>query len=608
MQQNTFRKDINGLRALAVMSVVLYHFNSNYLPGGFAGVDVFFVISGFLMTSIIFKGIENSNFSILKFFQARAKRIAPALVAVITIMMILGYAFFEPLTYQIMGKHGVSSLLFVSNIVYANESGYFDQDAFSKFFLHTWSLSVEWQFYIIYPIILVALSKFLSIKNIKIIVLALTILSLLLCIYLSSKDSVISYFMLYTRAWEMLFGGLAFLYPVSLKSSKKRIVEILGISLIILSFIIFLNENLWPSYNALLPVIGAYLCILSNNEKTLLSNIAFQKIGLWSYSIYLVHWPFIIFFKKINVDVNILVYFISIVIIAFVIFNTIEKRRNYKYGLLITFIMISTLSYLVSINGASFRVKNQNYKLSRQEFRDMYEGHMMQRQVEGVQYFNSNNNDFDYILIGNSHARHYFSYIIKNKLKVASFALDGCVSTRNYYSNYDVESCKNRYKMAVDFIKSHPNKKIIWSIVWELHAAGIPRKDGLDGDFMKEVKYFVEDTKESNSKIYLIADTQGSREIMFECLAKRDLLINELTLPNCQSYQDKYFRPVDDELNKIANSYNNVKLINASDSLCDEKKCKIIDGNIPIYTDNHHLSIHGADIVGSYIFNKIENN
>ena len=150
-----FREDINGLRAIAVIAVVLFHFNSSWMPGGFAGVDVFFVISGFLMTGIIFKGLEQQKFSILRFYVARANRIIPALAILCIILLILGWFYLTPQDYKALGKHAASSVTFVSNVTYWLESGYFDALASEKWLLHTWSLSVEWQFYLIYPLVLV---------------------------------------------------------------------------------------------------------------------------------------------------------------------------------------------------------------------------------------------------------------------------------------------------------------------------------------------------------------------------------------------------------------------------------------------------------------------
>ena len=163
-----FRKDINGLRAIAVIGVVLFHFNPSWMPGGFAGVDVFFVISGFLMTKIIFRGLEQDSFSVLKFYVARANRIIPALSLLCLVLLSVGWLFLSPLEYRALGKHIVSSITFISNIIYWTESGYFDAASQGKWLLHTWSLSLEWQFYIIYPLILVAMKQFLSLKIMKV--------------------------------------------------------------------------------------------------------------------------------------------------------------------------------------------------------------------------------------------------------------------------------------------------------------------------------------------------------------------------------------------------------------------------------------------------------
>ena len=137
-----FREDINGLRAIAVIAVVLFHFNTPFIPGGFAGVDVFFVISGFLMTSIIFRGLENNNFSVLSFYKARAVRIIPALLVVSTTVLIFCWFFLMPLKLEALGRHVIGSISFLSNIFYWQESGYFDTKSQTKWLLHTWSLSV----------------------------------------------------------------------------------------------------------------------------------------------------------------------------------------------------------------------------------------------------------------------------------------------------------------------------------------------------------------------------------------------------------------------------------------------------------------------------------
>jgi len=290
-----FRKDINGLRAIAVVAVVLFHFNEFWMPGGFAGVDVFFVISGFLMTSILFNSMEKSGFSIFRFYLARANRIIPALAILCICLMIAGLFFLPPLEYKALAKHSAASISFLSNFVYWTESGYFDVDSHRKWLLHTWSLSVEWQFYLIYPVLLLALRSIFSISNTKRVILALTVMGFAISVIASTRWPDSSYFLIHTRAWEMLFGGLAYLYPLKLVERYKRLTECIGILLILMSYAFITSSNAWPGYLALLPVLGSYLIIQACRTNSLLTgNVAFQYLGKWSYSIYLWHWPIVV--------------------------------------------------------------------------------------------------------------------------------------------------------------------------------------------------------------------------------------------------------------------------------------------------------------------------
>jgi len=289
-----FRKDINGLRALAVISVVLFHFNTDWMPGGFAGVDVFFVISGFLMTGIIFRGIEKDNFSILKFYVARANRIIPALAVLSLVLLVFGWFYLTPLDYKVLGEHVGSSMGFLSNFVYWKESGYFDATSHEKWLLHTWSLSVEWQFYILYPLVLVALRKFMSVEAMKKALLLGTVLGFIYCVVATYKWPDSAYYLLPTRAWEMMLGGVAYLYPFSLDDKRKRFLEWLGLALVTVSYFLISKENPWPGYLALMPVMGAFFIIQAQrSDSAITGNLIFQKLGQWSYSIYLWHWPLV---------------------------------------------------------------------------------------------------------------------------------------------------------------------------------------------------------------------------------------------------------------------------------------------------------------------------
>ncbi|PAR29085.1 acyltransferase family protein, partial [Vibrio metoecus] len=306
-----FRNDINGLRAIAVVAVVIFHFNANWLPGGFAGVDVFFVISGFLMTGIIMSGLEQGNFSILKFYVARANRIIPVLAILCFSLLVYGWFFLIPLDYGMLGKHVGSSMLFLSNIVYWNEIGYFDTASDEKWLLHTWSLSAEWQFYIIYPLVLITMKKFMPLKVMKLMVFIGMILGFILGAIATSKWPNPAYYLLPTRAWEMMIGGCAYLYPLSISDNKKKFLEFMGLTLIILSYLLMSSEVLWPGYLAFFPAFGSFLLIQAQRfDSPITNNFLLQFLGKCSYSIYIWHWPLVVLNVKNNLEINFLFYIV----------------------------------------------------------------------------------------------------------------------------------------------------------------------------------------------------------------------------------------------------------------------------------------------------------
>jgi len=290
-----FRGDINGLRAWAVFAVMLYHFGVPGFSGGFVGVDVFFVISGFLMTGIVVKGLERSDFSLIGFYVARARRIIPALAGLCIALLVLGWWVLIPLEYRTLGAHAVYSLTFISNINFWLEAGYFDVASREKWLLHTWSLAVEWQFYLLLPVGLLAVWRLRPGRRSVTIAISGTLLaSVIWSLVLTPRDPSAAFFLLPTRAWEMLAGGLVFLLPnKQIITSRRRILlEALGIALIILSVLIYDSSTVWPGWRALLPVTGAVLVLVAARPSSIWTgNACAQWLGTRSYSLYLWHWP-----------------------------------------------------------------------------------------------------------------------------------------------------------------------------------------------------------------------------------------------------------------------------------------------------------------------------
>jgi peptidoglycan/LPS O-acetylase OafA/YrhL len=295
-----FRPDINGLRSIAVLLVVFYHFEIPPIRGGFIGVDVFFVISGYLMTQIIISRLKKNAFSVRGFLWDRFSRIVPALTVVCAVLLLVGWTTVEPMTYAEMASASAYSLTFISNIRYFFQGGYFS-GANSNWLLHTWSLSVEWQFYILYPVFLLAIWRLFKQQWVLPTIILLTAVSFVICVLLTSLKPMAAFYLLPARAWEMLVGGIVYFCGDSFVARFRRHtrpLELLGIGLLVIAALIFDRDSIWPSFRAAFPVIGAALVMLSNRgEKTLLASPPLQVIGRWSYSIYLFHWPLIVGFR-----------------------------------------------------------------------------------------------------------------------------------------------------------------------------------------------------------------------------------------------------------------------------------------------------------------------
>jgi peptidoglycan/LPS O-acetylase OafA/YrhL len=291
-----FRADINGLRAWAVALVVLYHFGVPGFSGGFVGVDVFFVISGYLMTAIIVGKQAAGQFSVTGFYLSRARRIVPALAVLCLTLLLFGWSWLGALDYRTLGQHALAAIAFISNFVFENEAGYFDAVSYEKWLLHTWSLSVEWQFYLLYPLLLVAVRRVRP-GAVPAALWLLAAASLLLSALLTPAAPAKAFFLLPARVWELLAGGLVYLYGDRVPRGPwpARVLETLGLGLILLAGTVLADQARWPGVMALVPVLGTVLVMLAARpDSPATANPVAQAVGRWSYSIYLWHWPLLV--------------------------------------------------------------------------------------------------------------------------------------------------------------------------------------------------------------------------------------------------------------------------------------------------------------------------
>ncbi len=289
-----FRQDINALRALAVSLVILYHFRVPGFSGGFVGVDVFFVLSGYLMTGIIAASLESNSFTFRGFYHSRARRIIPALAALCVALLLFGYFYLPTSEYRALIREIKSSLFFYSNIDLAASGGYFDTPPAEHWLLHTWSLSVEWQFYMLYPILLVGIHRLAGPLRLFSCVVFVGVLSYGLSILLTPHFPQHAFYALPSRAFELLAGAAVYLRPLALSNSLRRFFLVLGAVLIVACATILSDQYAWPGYLAGLPVLGTVLVLLAQSDANAFRFAPVRHLGAISYSAYLWHWPMVV--------------------------------------------------------------------------------------------------------------------------------------------------------------------------------------------------------------------------------------------------------------------------------------------------------------------------
>ena len=379
-----YRPDIDGIRAIAVLAVVAFHAFPSWVNGGFIGVDVFFVISGYLISTIIFENLDRGTFSASEFYARRIKRIFPALILVLVACLIFGWFALLADEVQQLGKHIAAGAGFISNIVFWNEAGYFDNAADTKPLLHLWSLGIEEQFYIVWPFLLwISWKRKFNLLTITILV---TVISFFLNIKGIRQDAVATFYSPQTRFWELLSGSLlawltlykknefviiknkieGFLASIACREKQSADGKILsnalsfvGLSLLVYGFWRISKESSFPGKWALVPVLGTLLLLMGGSKawinRTILSNKIAVWFGLISFPLYLWHWPLLSFVRIVESEVpslNIrIVAVVLSILLAWLTYKLIERPIRFgKHGSL-TVATLSGLAIAIGVTG-----------------------------------------------------------------------------------------------------------------------------------------------------------------------------------------------------------------------------------------------------------------
>ncbi|OBT03604.1 acyltransferase [Vibrio cyclitrophicus] len=622
-----FRYDINGLRAIAVIGVVLFHFNPTWVPGGFAGVDVFFVISGFLMTGIIFRGLENDDFNLSKFYVDRANRILPALSILCAVVLVLGYLLLiQSDSFTTLSNHVFSSALFFSNISYYLESGYFDANPKDKWLLHTWSLSVEWQFYILYPIVLVILKKILSLENLKRLIVIGTILGFGFSVIATMKWPDATYYLLPTRAWEMMMGALAFLYPWSFPENKKKLAEFLGLALILASYAFVSSDLPWPGYFALFPVLGSYLMIVANQQSSLATNnIFFQSLGKWSYSIYLWHWPLVSLLYLYGLDITPLiavVMFLLSIVLGWFSFVFFEERRS-KCDFIVTLPIV-----LISVCISQYEIKPFQHRyiesVANSIERKPYDCFDRKGQSnEDVVVCKLSDGDRKVVAIGDSHM--YSSLPVLEKLSLSHnielnyVGFSGCPPLLEIYpirGDQEVKDCHNLNERVMKYVIANKVDVVYLSARWTYYTDGTYSGNGIqylsklgsndkrDKDksitaFKNGLRQTLKSYDNAGIKVVLLLQVpmqlRNPDKLYFDSLSIFGLDLDMLKKKSVTYEKHKDFQMfTNDLIRDEVNNFSNVILLDPISVYCKGDYCLVGDDKESYYFDDDHLSIKGS--------------
>lgn len=457
MNRLTYRKDIDGLRAIAVLAVLLFHLDPGYLNAGYLGVDIFFVISGYLITRIVYTEVMSRKYTFTNFYVRRSKRILPPLYFMVILTLIAGYFILLPYDFYKTGISILGAILFASNMQFALRTGdYFSSDSSEWPMLHTWSLSVEEQYYFILPLALIFFIRYLKF-NLTAVLCVVAIASFALAEFMSAKGNLagISYYILLTRMGELLVGSVLAIQHAkgTLEKSNSNILATIA-TLVLVATLIFFNKQLvFPGFSALLACIPIALIIHSEDTwvNRLLENKFIVWIGLLSYSLYLFHWPVLAFARYIlnttegylhlslaTQAICLAIIFLLSAVSYYAVERPLRKLNVVGIKALILYFVIPSGALVLLALGVVLN-KGIPDRLSTDTIDTAYQfSHIDKNQCPSLVNLGciggAKDSDKEILLYGNSHAEHYFELISllasDSGMSVKMYASGGCGLTK----------------------------------------------------------------------------------------------------------------------------------------------------------------------------------
>jgi peptidoglycan/LPS O-acetylase OafA/YrhL len=640
-----YRPDIDGLRAIAVGSVLTYHAFPSLLPGGFIGVDIFFVISGFLITTIILQSLAAGDFSYRDFYARRIRRIFPALILVLAATLAFGWYVLLSGEFAQLGKQITGGAAFFANFVFLGEAGYFDATAETKPLLHLWSLGIEEQFYIFWPLLLgVAWRRRWPILRVT---LAVAIVSFLVNVLTVQPYRAAAFYSPLSRAWELMAGGLlagmrwqaAGASPAISRPVLKHVQSIVGVGLIVLGLFVTRSTKAFPGWWALLPVLGAVSCIAAGPNgvlnRYLLSNRLMVWIGLISYPLYLWHWPLLSYARIVQGGEPSLyvrmVLVVAAVVLAWVTYRFVERfvKLHLSQGLLrglagsgAVMALAGVLIFLgmphprndsPALQAVADATREDNYYAGSRE--DALGGQFVYRVGSGKH---------NVLLIGDSHIEQYAPRAVElartqpDRTRTVYFATKGsCPPVPGLFTNLNI-GCDERRTAVLDLALGPQVDSVVIGACWSCYFTGAG----------PTVNYFLDDAKvahpflsgngidlsleslgrvlkrlSAHKKVYLMLgnpvgmDFDPLQQIQGSRLTHMAASTGQLTAPMPEDQAQLNAR-----LKQVALA-NGAEVIEPFASLCAAGQCirSMPDDGSPAYKDIGHLRPRYARSFATYI-------
>jgi peptidoglycan/LPS O-acetylase OafA/YrhL len=629
-RSSTYRPDIEGLRGIAVLLVVAFHCGVPGMTGGFVGVDVFFVLSGYLITGLLVAEIQKtSRLSLLNFYARRVRRLLPASALTLAVTLLIGAFIMAPQELAFAGRAARATALYMSNIFFAkNAANYFNPDVESNPLLHTWSLAVEEQFYLIWPmLIMLGLLFWRSRKSLLIVLSVLTLLSLAVSVWSTARTQTFAFYQLPSRAWEFGIGGLAALLPVGFLKLPSRVwlgFGWLGIGMILASGHYISSVSTFPGWVALVPVMGTIAALVAGAEQPrrgsgiLLGSAPLLVLGTLSYSWYLWHWPFLVFAAALLPTVSFagkVAACVAALVIAAVTHHFVEnpirfhpylvKRPAVSLYLGAAITVFSVALGVVSIRFASRLADAPNMKAIKATFDDNpMSAAVRQRCMATVQsssvqtcVFGDTASPTNIVLFGDSHAMQWVNPLTEiataNGWKLTTMLKAACPATDIVVKPPNTQPCASWRAEALRQIAAlHPSLVVLGNSTIYLGQRGKPtsRFDVSLDEWQNGTRRTLEALSSAGLRVVAMRDNPFFPFDIPTCLARS---IRHSWYPggSCEISKSEGLNPAIFEAEKAgARGFPNVHFIDLTDRFCEGKVCPAIQGDLVIYRDSNHMT------------------